>query len=62
MNQHWHLTSRLLQESKKAELLLVLGHVTSAGQLMDKETLLMVLTLALFIGGIAMGFMAGMNY
>jgi hypothetical protein len=29
---------------------------------MDKETLLMVLTLALFIGGIAMGFMAGMNY
>jgi hypothetical protein len=29
---------------------------------MDKETLLMILTLALFIGGIAMGFMAGMNY
>jgi hypothetical protein len=29
---------------------------------MDKETLLMVLTLALFIGGIAMGFIAGMDY
>jgi hypothetical protein len=29
---------------------------------MDKETLLMMLTLALFIGGIAMGFMAGMNH
>jgi hypothetical protein len=29
---------------------------------MDKETLLMILTLALFIGGIAMGFMAGMNH
>jgi hypothetical protein len=29
---------------------------------MDKETLLMILTLALFIGGVAMGFMAGMNH
>jgi len=29
---------------------------------MDKETLLMILTLALFIGGIAMGFMAGLNH
>jgi len=29
---------------------------------MDKETLLMMLTLALFIGGIAMGYMAGMNH
>jgi hypothetical protein len=29
---------------------------------MDKETLLMVLTLALFIGGIAMGYMAGFNH
>jgi hypothetical protein len=29
---------------------------------MDKETLLMVLTLALFIGGIAMGYMAGINH
>jgi hypothetical protein len=29
---------------------------------MDKETLLMILTLALFIGGIAMGYMVGMNY
>jgi len=29
---------------------------------MDKETLLMVLTLALFIGGIAMGFMAGLAH
>jgi hypothetical protein len=29
---------------------------------MDKETLLMVLTLALFIGGVAMGYMAGMNH
>jgi hypothetical protein len=29
---------------------------------MDKETLLMILTLALFIGGIAMGYMAGMNH
>jgi hypothetical protein len=29
---------------------------------MDKETLLMVLTLALLIGGVAMGYMAGMNH
>jgi hypothetical protein len=29
---------------------------------MDKEALLMYLTLALFIGGIAMGYMAGMNH
>jgi hypothetical protein len=29
---------------------------------MDKETLLMMLTLALFIGGVAMGYMAGMNH
>jgi hypothetical protein len=29
---------------------------------MDKETLLMMLTLALFIGGIAMGFMAGLAH
>ena len=29
---------------------------------MDKETLLMVLTLALFIGGIAMGYMAGLSH
>jgi hypothetical protein len=29
---------------------------------MDKETLLMILTLALFIGGVAMGYMAGMNH
>jgi hypothetical protein len=29
---------------------------------MDKETLLMILTLALFIGGIAMGFMAGLSH
>ena len=28
---------------------------------MDKETLLMVMTLALFIAGIAMGFMAGIG-
>jgi hypothetical protein len=42
--------------------LLALGHVTSAGQSMDKETLLMILTLALFIGGVAMGYMAGMNH
>jgi hypothetical protein len=42
--------------------LLALGHVTSAGQLMDKETLLMILTLALFIGGVAMGYMAGLPH
>jgi hypothetical protein len=41
--------------------LLALGHVTNAGQSMDKETLLMILTLALFIGGIAMGYMAGLG-
>jgi hypothetical protein len=29
---------------------------------MDKQALLMYLTLALFIGGIAMGYMAGMNH
>jgi hypothetical protein len=29
---------------------------------MDKETLLMILTLALFIAGIAMGFMVGINH
>jgi len=29
---------------------------------MDKEALLMYLTLALLIGGIAMGYMAGMNH
>jgi hypothetical protein len=29
---------------------------------MDKETLLMILTLALFIGGVAMGYMAGMPH
>jgi hypothetical protein len=29
---------------------------------MDKETLLLVLTLALFIGGIAMGYMAGLSH
>jgi len=42
--------------------LLALGHVISAGQSMDKEALLMYLTLALFIGGVAMGYMAGMNH
>ena len=39
-----------------------LGHVTSARQSMDKETLLMVLTLALFIGGVALGYMAGLSH
>jgi len=29
---------------------------------MDKEMLLMMLTLALFIGGVAMGYMAGINH
>jgi hypothetical protein len=29
---------------------------------MDKEALLMYLTLALFIGGVAMGYIAGMNH
>jgi len=42
--------------------LLELGHVTNARQSMDKEALLMYLTLALFIGGVAMGYMAGMNH
>ena len=38
------------------------GRVIGAGQSMDKETLLMVLTLALFIGGVAMGYMAGLSH
>jgi hypothetical protein len=42
--------------------LLALGLAISAGQSMDKEALLMYLTLALFIGGVAMGYMAGMNH
>ena len=42
--------------------LLVHGNAENARQSMDKETLLMVLTLALFIGGIAMGYMAGINH
>jgi hypothetical protein len=42
--------------------LLALGLAISAGLSMDKETLLMMLTLALFIGGVAMGYMAGMNH
>jgi hypothetical protein len=42
--------------------LLALGLVISAGQSMDKETLLMFLTLALFIGGVAMGYMAGLPH
>ena len=29
---------------------------------MDKETLLIILTLALFIGGVAMGYMAGLSH
>jgi len=29
---------------------------------MDKDTLLLILTLALFVGGIAMGYMAGMPH
>jgi hypothetical protein len=29
---------------------------------MDKETLLMILTLALFIGGVAMGYIAGLSH
>ena len=36
------------------------GNAESAKQSMDKETLLMLLTLALFIGGVAMGYMAGL--
>jgi hypothetical protein len=39
-----------------------LGLAISARQSMDKETLLMILTLALFIGGVAMGYMAGMSH
>jgi hypothetical protein len=38
------------------------GSAESAKQSMDKETLLMLLTLALFIGGVAMGYMAGMSH
>lgn len=38
------------------------GNVESARQSMDKETLLLILTLALFIGGIAMGYIAGMSH
>lgn len=36
-----------------------LGHARNARQSMDKETLLMILTLALLIGAVAMGYMAG---
>ena len=39
-----------------------LGHVINVRQSMDKETLLMILTLALFIGGVAMGYMAGLSH
>jgi hypothetical protein len=42
--------------------LLALGLAISVRLSMDKEMLLMYLTLALFIGGIAMGFIAGMNH
>jgi hypothetical protein len=42
--------------------LLALGLAISVRLSMDKEMLLMYLTLALFIGGIAMGYMAGMNH
>jgi hypothetical protein len=42
--------------------LMRLGHARSARQLMDKETLVLYLTLALFIGGVTMGYMAGMNH
>jgi len=38
------------------------GSAESARQSMDKETLLLILTLALFTGGIAMGFMAGIAH
>jgi hypothetical protein len=39
------------------------GNVQSAQQLMDsKENLLIALILFLFIGGVAMGFMTGLNY
>ena len=38
------------------------GNAESARQSMDKERLLLILTLALFIGGIAMGYMAGLNH
>jgi hypothetical protein len=42
--------------------LLALGLAINVRQSMDKEMLLMYLTLALFIGGVAMGYMAGMNH
>jgi hypothetical protein len=42
--------------------LLALGLAINVRLSMDKEMLLMYLTLALFIGGIAMGYMAGMNH
>jgi hypothetical protein len=39
------------------------GNVQNAQQSMDsKENLLIALILCLFIGGIAMGFMTGLNY
>ena len=38
------------------------GNAESARQSMDKETLLLILTLALFIGGVAMGYMAGLSH
>jgi hypothetical protein len=38
--------------------LLVLGHVRSAGPSMDKEQLLSILIISMFIAGLVMGFMA----
>jgi len=39
-----------------------LGLARNAMRSMDKETLILYLTLTLFIGGVTMGYMAGMNH
>jgi hypothetical protein len=43
-------------------LLLALGHAINAVPSMDKEMLILYLTLALFIGGVTMGYMAGLSH
>ena len=58
MNQQRLMTSLFQQSSRMAYLQLVHGNAESVRQSMDdKEQLLTVLVLALFIGGIVMGLM-----
>ena len=59
MSQQKLMTSSFQQSSKMASLQQVHGNAESARQLMDdKEKLLIFLVLFLFIGGVAMGYMA----